>query len=128
MKILYIIVRTLLGALFLFSSIAVLFNLVQEPEMTGNIKIFNDGLKASGYLMTLIKVTELVCGIAFLTGRFVPLASVIIAPVVINIFMVHIMIAPEGIPVGIFVVVANAFLGYYNRSAFAALFVPVHKV
>ncbi|ABZ94149.1 DoxX family membrane protein [Leptospira biflexa] len=128
MKILYIIVRTLLGALFLFSSIAVLFNLVQQPEMTGNIKIFNDGLKASGYLMTFIKVTELVCAIAFLTGRFVPLASVIIAPVVINIFMVHIMIAPEGIPVGIFVVVANAFLGYYNRSAFAALFVPVHKV
>ncbi|TGM38955.1 DoxX family membrane protein [Leptospira biflexa] len=128
MKILYIIVRTLLGALFLFSSIAVLFNLVQQPEMTGNIKIFNDGLKASGYLMTFIKVTELVCAIAFLTGRFVPLASVIIAPVVINIFMVHIMIAPEGIPVGIFVVVANAFLGYYNRSAFAALFVQVHKV
>lgn len=128
MKIAYIIVRVLLGALFLFSSIAVLFNLVQEPEMTGNIKIFNDGLKASGYLMTLIKITELVCAIAFLTGLFVPLASVIIAPVVINIFMVHIMIAPEGIPVGIFVVVANAFLGYYNRSAYAALFVPVHKV
>ncbi|TGL04242.1 DoxX family membrane protein [Leptospira bouyouniensis] len=128
MKIAYIIVRVLLGALFLFSSIAVLFNLVQEPEMTGNIKIFNDGLKASGYLMTLIKITELVCAIAFLTGRFVPLASVIIAPVVINIFMVHIMIAPEGIPVGIFVVVANAFLGYYNRSAYVALFVPVHKV
>ncbi|XDD48074.1 DoxX family membrane protein [Leptospira sp. WS39.C2] len=128
MKILYIVVRLLLGALFLFSSIAVLFNLVPEPEITGNMKVFNDGIKASGYLLTLIKVTELVCAIAFLSGRFVPLASVIIAPVVVNILLVHIMIAPEGLAVGIFVVVANAFLGYYNRSAFKPLFVPVHKV
>ncbi|MBL0956313.1 MAG: DoxX family membrane protein [Leptospira sp.] len=128
MKVLYTIVRLLLGALFLFSSVVVLFNLVQQPEVTGNIKIFNDGMKATGYLLTLIKVTELVCALAFLSGRFVPLASVVIAPVVINIFLVHLMIAQDGLPVGIFVVLANAFLAYYNRSAYKPLFVPVHKV
>lgn len=128
MKVLYTIVRLLLGALFLFSSVVVLFNLVEQPEVTGNIKIFNDGMKATGYLLTLIKVTELVCALAFLSGRFVPLASVVIAPVVINIFLVHLMIAQDGLPVGIFVVIANAFLGYYNRSAYKPLFVPVHKV
>ncbi|PKA23606.1 DoxX family protein [Leptospira sp. mixed culture ATI2-C-A1] len=127
MKIAYIIVRVLLGALFLFSSVVILFNLVQQPETTGDLKIFNDGIKASGYLMTLIKVTELICAIAFLSGRFVPLASIVIAPIVVNIFFVHIMIAPEGIPVGIFVVVANAFIAYVNRNAYKPLFVPVYK-
>ncbi|TGL37411.1 DoxX family membrane protein [Leptospira perdikensis] len=127
MKIAYTIVRILLGALFLFSSVAVLFNLVQQPETTGDLKIFNDGIKASGYLMTLIKVTELVCAIAFLSGRFVPLASIVIAPIVVNIFLVHITIAPEGIPVGIFVVVANAFLAYVNWKVYKPLFVAVNK-
>ncbi|TGL55090.1 DoxX family membrane protein [Leptospira kemamanensis] len=127
MKVLYHTVRILLGALFLFSSIAVLFNLVQEPELTGNMKTFNDGIKASGYLITLLKITELVCAIALLTGRFVPLASVILAPIVVNIFFVHLMIANDGLPVGIFVLVANAFLGFYHRSAFKPLFVPVYK-
>ncbi|TGL99517.1 DoxX family membrane protein [Leptospira jelokensis] len=127
MKIVYIIVRVLLGALFLFSSIAVLFNLVQEPELTGNFKVFNEGLKASGYFIPLLKLTELVCALAFLFGRFVPLASVIIAPIAINIFFVHLMLAQDGLPIGIFVVLANAFLGYYNRSAFKPLFVPVYE-
>lgn len=127
MKIAYLVVRILLGALFLFSSVVVLFNLVQQPETTGDLKIFNDGIKASGYLMTLIKVTELICAIAFLSGRFVPLASIVIAPIVVNILLVHLMIAPEGIPVGILVVVANAFLAYVNRNAYKPLFVAVYK-
>ncbi|MBM9590614.1 DoxX family membrane protein [Leptospira sp. 201903075] len=127
MKIAYTIVRILLGALFLFSSVVILFNLVEQPETTGNLKVFNDGIKASGYLMTLIKVTELVVAIAFLTNRFVPLASIVIAPIVVNIFLVHITIAPEGIPVGIFVVVANAFLAYVNWNVYKPLFVPVNK-
>lgn len=127
MKIGYTIVRLLLGGLFLFSSVVVLFGLVQEPEITGNLKTFNDGMKASGYLLTLIKGTELVCAIAFLSGRFVPLASVVISPIVVNIFFIHLMIAQDGLPVGIFVVVANAFIAYYNRSAYKPLFVPVYK-
>ncbi|TGL90527.1 DoxX family membrane protein [Leptospira congkakensis] len=127
MKIAYLIVRVLLGALFLFSSVVVLFNLVPQPETTGDLKVFNDGIKASGYLMTLIKVTELVVAIAFISGKFVPLAAVVIAPVAINILLVHLTIAPEGIPVGIFVVVANAFIAYVNRNAYKPLFVAVYK-
>ncbi|PJZ45203.1 DoxX family membrane protein [Leptospira brenneri] len=127
MKIAYTIVRILLGALFLFASVVVLFNLVPQPETTGDLKIFNDGLKASGYLLTLIKVTELVCALAFLSGRFVPLASIVIAPIAVNILLVHLTIAPDGIPVGIFVVAANAFLAYVNWNVYKPLFVPVNK-
>ena len=86
MKIAVIIVRTLMGLLFLFASIVVLFKLVEQPEQTGNVKLFMDGVNATGYLMPLIKVTELICGLAFVTGYFVPLASVLIAPIIINIF------------------------------------------
>lgn len=114
MKIAVIIVRTLMGLLFLFASIVVLFKLIPQPEQTGNVKIFMDGIVASGYLLTLIKVTELLCGLAFVTGRYVPLASVVIAPVIVNIFLFHTFVDHSGLPVAIFLVVANSFVAYSN--------------
>ena len=76
MKIAMIIVRTLMGLLFLFASVTVLTGLITPPPMPdGPLKSFNEGLAATGYFMTLLKVTELVCAILLLTGRFVPLGS-----------------------------------------------------
>jgi uncharacterized membrane protein YphA (DoxX/SURF4 family) len=123
MKIAYTVVRILLGALFVFSSVAYFIQLFPTPELTGAMKTFNEGMEASVYLLPLIKGIELIVGLAFLSGFFVPLASVIIAPIVVNIFFVHIFLAQEGLPVGLFVFFANAFLGFYNRERFKPLFV-----
>ncbi|HEX8738288.1 MAG TPA: DoxX family membrane protein [Pyrinomonadaceae bacterium] len=121
MKIAIIIVRVLMGLLFLFASIVVLFNLVPQPELTGKVKIFMDGVNASGYLLPLIKITELVCGIAFVAGRFVPLATVVIAPVIVNIFFFHAFVDTSGLPVAVFLVLANIFLAYANWDKFKPL-------
>lgn len=120
MKIAYIIVRVLVGLLFIFASIAVLFNLAPPPaDLPARAKIFMEGMNASGYLMTLIKVTELLCGLAFVSGYFVPLATVVIAPITINILLYHIFVMPEqGIPVAIILVLANIFLAYYHWDKF----------
>jgi putative oxidoreductase len=114
MKTAIIIVRVLMGLLFIFSSVVVLFNLVPQPELTGNNKIFVDGINASKYLLPLIKITELFCGLALVTGYFVPLATVVIAPVVINILFTHIFVSPEGLPVAVALLFANIFLAYAN--------------
>ncbi len=118
MKIAVIVVRVLMGLLFLFASISVLFNLVSQPELTGKTKSFMDGVNASVYLMPLIKITELLCGIAFVSGFFVPLATIVIAPITINILLFHIFVDTAGLPVGIFLVLANLFLAYANRDKF----------
>ncbi len=68
MKIAIIVVRLLMGLMFLFASLVVLFNLMPHPEMKGNAKLFMDGIMATGYFMTLLKITELVCGLAFVAG------------------------------------------------------------
>jgi putative oxidoreductase len=122
MKIALIIVRSLMGLLFLFSAITYLFKLYTPPELTGNLKIFNDGLAASVYILPFVKVTELICSLAFLSGRFVPLAAVVITPIIINILMVHTFIDPKGLPVAIFLVLANAFVAYYHRENYKPLF------
>lgn len=122
MKIAMIIVRSLMGLLFLFASITYFFKLITPPEPTGAMKVFSDGLKASVYLMPMVKVFELTCGLAFVTGRFVPLATVLIAPVIVNILLVNAFLGPDALPFGIFLVLANAFVAYYYKESYKPLF------
>ena len=121
MKIAMIIVRTLMGLLFLFASIVVLFKLMPKPELSGVVKTFNEGLESVGYFMPLLKVTELLCGIAFVAGRFVPLATVVIAPIIVNIFFFHAFVDHTGLPVAIFLGLANLFVAYYYRKSYEGL-------
>ena len=117
-----ILVRSLMGLLFLFASVTYFFKLITPPPLTGAMKVFNDGIEASRYLMPTVKVIELVCGLAFLFGRFVPLASVVIAPIIVNILLTHVFLGPEGIPLAVFLVLANGFVTYYHRDRYRPLF------
>ena len=105
MKIAMVIVRTLMGLLLIMSSITyflIVMGMFTMPEIPdGPLKSFNEGLAASGYFMILLKVTELVCGFLLLIGRFVPLAMVIISPVIINIVLTHLFLAPSGVGPGL---------------------------
>lgn len=124
MKIAMIVVRTLMGLLFLFASISYVLMVMGKfpmPPMEGPIKTFNEGLAASGYFMILLKITEFICGILLVTGRFVPLALVILSPIIINIFMVHLLLDRTGLPIAAFLVLANIFLAYCYRDAFKPL-------
>jgi putative oxidoreductase len=122
MKIATIIIRSLIGLLLLFASISYFFHLFPEPPLTGNMKIFNDGIKASGYLMPLVKTLELLCGLAFVTGKFNKIANIILLPISINIFFTHVCLAPEGIPVAVFLLVGNIFLIYSKWDSYKGLF------
>jgi len=121
MKIAVLIVRILMGLMFAFASIVVLFKLVPQPEQTGNVKIFMDGMTASVYLMTTVKVVELICAIAFLSGRFVPLATVVIFPINLNIFLFHAFLEPQGLPVAILLLLGNLFLAWNYREKYQAM-------
>jgi putative oxidoreductase len=99
MKIATIIIRTLIGLLLLFASISYFFHLITEPPLKGNMKLFNDGIKASVYLMPLVKTVELL------------------------IICTHIFLAPEGIPVAAFLFLGNIFLIYTKWDNYKGLFV-----
>jgi uncharacterized membrane protein YphA (DoxX/SURF4 family) len=124
MKIAVIIVRVLLGLLFLFASISYFLQLFPEQKTEGNHKIFLDGMAASGYLLPLVKAFELLCGIAFVVGRFVPLATVVLFPITVNIVLVHASLAPDGLPFAIGVLLAHLFLAYACRKNYESLLAP----
>ncbi|MDR7209959.1 DoxX family membrane protein [Flavobacterium piscis] len=122
MKIATIIVRVLIGLLLLSASIIFFFKLAPEPETTGNFKAFNMGLVASTYLLPLAKTIELLCGIAFITGRYVTLANILILPITVNILFINYFLAPEGLPIAALLFLANLFLIYRYWDNYRSLF------
>jgi uncharacterized membrane protein YphA (DoxX/SURF4 family) len=123
MKITVMIIRILAGLIYLFSAAVLVFKLMPQPELTGSLKVYMEGIMASGYLLPMVKVVEVSCAIAFVSGFFVPLAAVIIFPININILMVHMLLAPEGLPVAIFLMINNLLLAYYYRDRYKTLFI-----
>lgn len=117
------IARTLLGLLFVFASATYFLNLVPpQPELPGAAGAFNNGLVAAGYFMPLLKGTELICGLLLLANRFVPLALVVLAPIVVNIVAVHAFLMPEGLVMAIIVAAFELGLAWAHRKSFAPLF------
>lgn len=124
MKIAAIITRTLMGLLFLFASITYLFKLMTPPPMTGAMDTFNKGMEASVYLMPTVKVIELLCGLCFVTGKFMRMAVIVILPIIVNIVCVTVFLSPEGLPLIIPMALIEIFLIYYYRDAYKPLLQP----
>ncbi len=107
-----LISRILLGLIFSASAIAGLAGVAPPPE-GAEAQAFMGLIYSSG-LLILIKVIELVAGLALLSGIFAPMALVVLAPIVVNILFFHITLDPQGIPVGIVLTILGvvAALGY----------------
>jgi uncharacterized membrane protein YphA (DoxX/SURF4 family) len=82
---------------------------------------FAIALMKSGYMFPLIKGTELVAGALLLSNRFVPLALVLLAPVVVNIVAFHAFLAPAGLGIAIAVLAVELALAWAYRGAYRPL-------
>ena len=123
MKIAVIIIRILVGLMFLFASVVVLFNLVPQPVLEGDVKLFNEGIAAAVYFVPLLKVIELICAIAFLSGRFIPLASVVIFPITVNILLFHAFLT-DNVVMAVVILALNLYLAWSYRDYYKPLFAP----
>lgn len=111
-----LIARVLLGFVFFASGLAGLLKLAPPPaDLPERLLTFNAGLEATGYFMVLLKLTETICGLAILAGQFVPLALVILAPVMLNIFLVHAFMAPSGLPLAIILGLLTIYLSFFAQ-------------
>lgn len=108
------IARVLLGLMFFVFGLMGLLNLIPPPpDLPEKLKTFNDGLSASTYFMPFLKATETICGLMLLSGFFVPLALVILAPISINIFLVHAFLAPQGLVIAVVIGLLMIYLSFF---------------
>ena len=121
MKHLPLIARVLLGIIFVF--FGVVGGLAPETDMGEGGDDFIGALKDTGYFWPMIKVTEVTSGLLLITGLFVPLALVLLAPVALNILLFHLFLSPSpgGLSVAVLVLVLGVYLAHHHRSSFAAV-------
>jgi uncharacterized membrane protein YphA (DoxX/SURF4 family) len=109
--------RILLGLIFFVFGLNGFLNFLPAPEMGGPAGAFAGALAATGYMFPLIKGTEVVAGILLLSGRFVPLALTLLAPVIVNIVLFHTVLAPS-LPMPLFILALELGLAWAYRDSF----------
>ena len=113
--------RVLLGAVFLVFGLNGFFHFLPQPPAPPRAMAFAGALGASGYFFPLLKATEVVAGALLLLG-FVPIALILLAPIVVNIVAFHLFLAPGNYAVVGLVLAAGIYLAVVHRAAFAPLF------
>jgi putative oxidoreductase len=88
------------------------------PEQAGKFI----GMLASTNYMVPVFALQLVGGLLLLAGRYVPLALTLLAPVIVNILIFHILMAPAGLAPGVLATLCWLAVFTSVRSAFAGLF------
>ena len=121
MKIAVIIARILLGLDFVVFGSNAFLHFLPMPAIPGDAGTFLGVLFNSHYLIA-IALLEVIGGALLLAGRFVPLGLTLLGPIIVNIFLFHLLLAPSGLPMALMVVLLEAFLIWAYRSAFAGLF------
>lgn len=123
MKITGIVIRMLLGALMVFAALAYFFNLNDEADKSvGSIATMNAGFNATTYIYPLVKSLELSCGILLLINKLPRLVPLVLFPIVINIFFIHVCIDRANLAIAFFVLGANLFLLFQQRAHYRSLF------
>ena len=121
MKIATLVARILLGLLFLVFGLNGFLHFIPMPPPPGLAGQFMGALFVSHYLIFVFSV-QVIGGALLLANRFVPLALILLGPILVNILLFHSLMAPEGLPVALFATVLWAIVFYAVHRAFAGVF------
>ena len=120
MKIVTIIARLLLGFVFVVFGLNGFLHFIHMPPPTGAAaQQFGTALATTGYF-NVIFLLQLVGGLLVLLG-WVPLGLTILCPMIVNIVLFHVFMAPSGLPLAIVVSLLALFLIWRYWANFAGL-------
>jgi uncharacterized membrane protein YphA (DoxX/SURF4 family) len=115
------IARIGLGFLFALMGANKLIPFLPQPPISGAPAQFFGALFATGYMLPLIGLTEVVAGLMLLSGRFVPLGLTLLAPVIVNILGFHLFLAHGGFAIPGLVLALELYLAWSYRDVFAPM-------
>ena len=123
MKIVTLIARLLLGLIFVVFGLNGFLNfLSMGPMPTGLAGQFIGALFLSHYFWVVAGL-QVVGGLLLLVNRFVPLALVLLGPVIVNILLYHLFLNIGGVGLAIVVTILWFIVFYGHRQYFSGIFV-----
>jgi len=127
MKIAVLIARILLGLVFLVFGLNNFLHFIPMQPMPGDAGTFATLMYTHGWL-TFHGLLYVIAGVLLIVGRYVPVALVILGPILVNILLFHMTLNPGGIGPGLVCAVLELFLIYAYWPAFRAIFTPKMEV
>ena len=122
MKIAALIARLLLGLIFLVFGLNGFLHFMNGPLPSGLAGQFLSVLMQSHYDL-VVSVVQLAGGALLLANRYVPLALVLLGPVIVNIFFYHLLMDRSGLIIAIVVIILWGLVAFRNRQHFSGIFV-----
>lgn len=125
MKIVSTVARILLGLMFtVFGANGFLHFLHMKGGPMSPLAMQYMGAIAQSHMLQAAFAVQLVTGLLLLSGFFVPLALVLLGPVLGTILLFHATMAPEGILNGLVAFVLWLVVLFSVRQSFRPLFQP----
>jgi putative oxidoreductase len=122
MKIAILVSRLLLGIVFFGFGLNGVLHLKAAPPMTpGDAASFITILMTHNY-MNFVALLMVIAGLLLLVGRFVPLALVILGPILVNILLFHLLLLREDAALPLALIAVEVFLIFAYRLSFRGLF------
>jgi uncharacterized membrane protein YphA (DoxX/SURF4 family) len=119
------IARILLGLGFTVFGLNGFLHFIPEPKtpMPQGAADFAGAMFKTGYMFQLVAGTQLVAGVLLLLNIFVPLALVLLMPILVNIIAFHLFLAPApgAFAPGIVFTLLALYLAWVYRKAYRPL-------
>ena len=123
MKIVTLVARILLGLVSLVFGLNGFLNFLNMgPMPTGLAGQFMGALILSHYYW-VVAALQIAGGLLLLVNRFVPLALVLLGPVIVNILCYHVFLNQAGAAPAVVVTILWFIVFYANRQHFSGIFV-----
>ena len=112
--------RLALGLIFLVFGLNGFLHFLPQPPLPDAALPFISGLASSGYMFPVLKGVEVIAAVMLLTSFMVPLALTLLAPIIVNIALFHVFLAP-GLPMVVLLLGLELYLAWSYRAAFAPM-------
>lgn len=117
-----LVARILLGLMFTVFGINFFIPFLPTPPSTPAEGAFLTAMFNTGYFFPVLKTLEVVTGLLLLANLFVPLALILLAPIVFQIFFFHLFL--NGIaatPMAIVMIALGVIVAYSRKESFASI-------
>jgi len=122
MKIVALIARILIGLMFVVFGLNGFLHFLKMGAMPDNPGGHFMTILTDAHYFYVVSGLMVLTGILFLINRFVPLALVLIGPLIVNIDLFHILLQPTNFVPAVVATILWFVIFYSVRSAFTGIF------
>lgn len=117
----YMAVQIIAGLMLVVFGLNKFLGFLSMAAPSAEMGAFVGALFATGYLMKIVAVIEIVAGVAFLLNRYAALMAVVLMPVMLNAFLAHLFLDPAGMGGALMLTLFTIIIMVRHKDAYSVM-------